>query len=239
MVELADGIIEGRRCDTFVYSKKWIRTIDEWREMAMKEIVRIKALPGTGAPWSTGQRTKEDGIFLDDNIMELTGIGKTLAAKLADCGISSVRDIALLSDTAVFSMARTIDGLSSRMLISLQSACAFAKVGKWPGLIVNHKLADDPYLSQYGQDAEIWLAASQTMSSSICITSLVEHIMTASAKVMAGTKHEQDWYFRHDALSQLTAKSTIAWMAQKNYLKCWMLPKLGLNDGTRFAGTCW
>ena len=49
-----------------------------------------------------------------------------------------------------------------------------------------------------------------------------------------GTDHEDNWFFYHDALNLMTAKDTIAWMKEKDYLKHWLLPKLGLLAGTAY-----
>jgi hypothetical protein len=42
--------------------------------------------------------------------------------------------------------------------------------------------------------------------------------------------HEDDWLFYHDALWLTTAKETVKYMKEKDYLKRWILPELGLND---------
>jgi hypothetical protein len=52
-------------------------------------------------------------------------------------------------------------------------------------------------------------------SSYVCITELVRHIHDETQKVMKGTKHEDDWYFYHDALSLMTAKDTIEWIKRR------------------------
>ena len=48
--------------------------------------------------------------------------------------------------------------------------------------------------------------------------------------------HEDDFYIVHDALVLMTAKETINWMKPKGYLRCWLLPLNGLQDGTPYAG---
>lgn len=68
-----------------------------------------------------------------------------------------------------------------------------------------------------------------------CITTLVEHILTDSARLFKGTEFENTWKFYHDALSLMTSKSTIQWTKNNNYLKRWVLP-LGINKGTVYFG---
>ena len=60
-------------------------------------------------------------------------------------------------------------------------------------------------------------------------------MVKASAEVFKGTKYQDNWYFYHDALSLLTAKGTVDWMREKNYLKHWILPLGTLNEKTRFT----
>ena len=77
------------------------------------------------------------------------------------------------------------------------------------------------------------------MSPFVCITDMIEHIVTESATVFEGTEHEDDWVFYHDTLSLMTAADTIACMKEKDYLKRWMLPVNGFNkekDLVKFAG---
>jgi hypothetical protein len=44
------------------------------------------------------------------------------------------------------------------------------------------------------------------------------------------TQH-MDWFFYHDALSQMTCSETGKWMKEQGYYKRWLLPQSGVNDG--------
>ena len=68
------------------------------------------------------------------------------------------------------------------------------------------------------------------MTPYICITEVVKHIVTASAKLYKGTKYENNWFFYHDALSLMTSTATLEWMVKQGYFKYWILPVLGLNE---------
>jgi hypothetical protein len=59
---------------------------------------------------------------------------------------------------------------------------------------------------------------------------MVEHIVEETARIYKGTEHEDDWMFYHDALSLMTAKDTVKWMKEKDYLKRWILPMEGLHQ---------
>ena len=69
----------------------------------------------------------------------------------------------------------------------------------------------------------------------MCITTLVKEIHDSSQAAFVGTKHEDNWFFYHDALSQMTAKSTVKWMKDNNIYKRWLIPQNGCNKGTVYA----
>ena len=83
------------------------------------------------------------------------------------------------------------------------------------------------------------MKAAYHMSHFVCITDIIEHIVTESGKCFEGTEQEYDWVFYHDALSFMTAADTMAWMKEKDYLKRWVMPVNGLNkekDLVKFSG---
>ena len=60
--------------------------------------------------------------------------------------------------------------------------------------------------------------------------------MNEAEKLMKGSVKEDDYFIVHDALVLMTAKETINWMRQKEYLHHWLLPLDVLQDGTPYAG---
>jgi hypothetical protein len=235
-VRLPGGAIEGRRCKPFIYSGKWLRTIKEFEELRAQEIRRVRTLPGSGAPWVVGHRKAEDGYFEEDEVSAMHRIGKVLAEKLSSEGVKTVGQLANLSDECLTEFARKTARVTQTRLINLRNLARNAKPGAYLSKVIDHKIAANPYQSLYGDEWEEKLDSSTAMKGHMCVKSLVEHIISASAKVMQGTEFENDWYFFHDALTQMTNKETIEWMDQKGYLKHWILPMEGLNDGTPFAG---
>ena len=107
--------------------------------------------------------------------------------------------------------------------------------GTCPHKKMDHRTATNPYLSKYGDDQ--WRNECETsvfMKKYMCVTELVTKIHDRTKDAFLGTTHEDDWYFYHDALSQMTAKTTVAWMKEKGYYKRWLIPQLGCNEGTIF-----
>ena len=74
------------------------------------------------------------------------------------------------------------------------------------------------------------------MSKFCCITDMIWFIMKEADKLMKGYVHEDGLFIVHDDLVLMTAKETIKWMKDKNYLHRWLLPMNGFQDGTHYDG---
>ena len=91
-VLLEDGTVEGRRGETIDYTDRWVCTHSDLELHRQTEWLRVKALPGDGAPWVTSQRKKDDGIFEKDPVTKLSGIGEEKAKELKRVG--KVKEVA-------------------------------------------------------------------------------------------------------------------------------------------------
>ena len=69
----------------------------------------------------------------------------------------------------------------------------------------------------------------------MCVKELVTRIHDGTRDAFVGTHHEDDWFFYHDALSLMTAKTTVSWMKREEYYMRWLIPQLGCNEGTIYA----
>ncbi|ETV79113.1 hypothetical protein H257_07849 [Aphanomyces astaci] len=236
VIELDGGAKVGRRCTPFVYSGQWILTIEEMDRHINAEVRRVQALPGVSSPWVTGHRSTNDGIFENDCASRLKGIGKKLLDELAKVGITTVQDIANIPSEEIPGIVAQLHGISLRSMQKFKHTAQTANHGSYVPRLVDHKKTDNPYESLFGTTWRDQIVKSTGMKSSVCITTMVEHIIQASPRVMAKTKHADDWVFMHDALSQMTCTSTIAWMKEMGYYRRWVLPELGLNWKTRYAG---
>ena len=133
----------------------------------------------------------------------------------------------------LLTLLQNILGVSLSWLLELKNTPAHP--GSCPHHVIDHRKSENPYYSKYGDNWKEEIRKTVFMKQYACITDLVEHIHNRSKDVFAGTTHEHTWYFYHDALKQMTAKSTVEWMKKKGYYKRWLLPQLGLNDGTPYA----
>jgi hypothetical protein len=125
---------------------------------------------------------------------------------------------------------------------SLRTNAAGALPGCFPAArVIDHKAADNPYQSLYGNEWGGEIEKTTAPSGFVCITKMVHFIVRESAKLFVGTAHEHDCFFYHDALLSLTAADTIEWMKTQHhdgmsYYDRWIKPVEGLNEGTVNAG---
>ena len=54
---------------------------------------------------------------------------------------------------------------------------------------------------------------------------------------MHGTDYEDNLFFYHDALTQMTHKDAVDYMKSKDIYKHWILPKLDVNINTKWANS--
>ena len=94
--------------------------------------------------------------------------------------------------------------------------------------VEDYTKSDNPYQARYGGEWKAKLKAVLLSHGFVSVADLVDHIVAESEAVMAGTMHQGDWVFYHDALSLMTAKKTIQYMEDKGVLKRWLLPMNGL-----------
>lgn len=69
------------------------------------------------------------------------------------------------------------------------------------------------------------------MSAYCCATDMIEHMVSESKRIFADTTHANHFFFYHDALSLMTARSCREWMHKKGYDCLWILPEYDLYSG--------
>ena len=76
-------------------------------------------------------------------------------------------------------------------------------------LVVDHTKALNPYKSLYGNNWRDVIKVSGIMRGLMCIKDMVKHMHDASAALMKGMEHKDNWVLYHNALSLMTANKTI------------------------------
>ena len=90
---------------------------------------------------------------------------------------------------------------------------------------VDHRKHDNPYVSRYGEDG--WEHANavdiRRHQKVVCIMELVDHMYKTTKDFFKRTEYEvggnYNYYFCHDALTQLSDEKTKQAMQEKGWLK--------------------
>lgn len=222
---------EGIAADYLDYTEKTVVTIEDWDKTVKALFVKIKSEGGDR--WIIGKRQIVKGVFYEEDPTDfLDGVGPKTVEKLAIAGINTIGDLKRVSP-AVAQVAREA-GVNQIGKFKEQAQSALD--GKWVGNVKDCRNAKNPLEARYGPTWEIELKNCAEMKKYICITELVEHMVAQCKTLMAGTIYKDSWTFFHDALSLMTAKSTVEWMKTKGYYEHWLLPLEDLNVGTKYHG---
>ena len=195
------------------------------------ELKRVKDLTSSkNSLWITDDRPAGDTtLFEEDSLLKIPKLGDVTLKILTDLGITKVGDLKHLPPDNITDLKE----LKIRSLQQILSAANDSALGSSPYTTTDHRKEPNPYLSKYGDEWRTVISKTVGLSPFVCVTSLVTYIIEESTRIMKGTVHEHDWYFYHDALSLMTAKTTLTWMEDMDYKKRWLLPMNGLNFGTR------
>ena len=68
------------------------------------------------------------------------------------------------------------------------------------------------------------------MRDKVCITTLIEHMDTATAKAYKGTIYEKTYMWSHDALSQMVDKTCIKRMNKLGFYHRWLKLEMEISD---------
>jgi len=238
MKRQADGTLVGHRLPTFNYTGCWVHSIGIYQDVHVRaQIGRIKT--GGARGWTEGARPATGGpLYKQDTITRMPGISAKTQEKLNAVGINVVEDFCRsASDEPMQRAVLAIPRLGKKRLKKWQRLAAAAEDGEYTSVFVDHRRAENPYLSRYGDDDwETAIARDLRVHHVICITEIVRHMHDESEKFFADTEYAENWWFFHDALSQLSDKRTKAWMQENGYLKRWLLPVNGCCAGTCYFG---
>ena len=158
--------------------------------------------------------------------MFVKGLGKKKSEKLNSAGINAVDDILNTpeppSDFTKKAWEKILYNVPTNVDIS-------------PPPPTNHAKADNPCSSLHGQEWENKIKTFSGMSTYCDVRDMITRIYEETKKACIGSPFESNFYFYHDALSQMNNTETIEWMKMKGYHKHWILPENGYNEGTACA----
>ena len=238
MIKLTNGEsseMRGVRLPPFDYTNKWIVTITEYEEECIPRQIRKIRQGSVKRGWVVGERSVDDGIFDDDPVTRLKGLGKSTAKHLARMGVKRVKQFARMRQGRINKVTRLRGVTGTKVEAWLQEARS-AHPGKYVCDVTDYRKAANPYLARYGDDWEAKIRQDIRTAGKVCITELILHMRDATAAAYAGTEFARTYLIYHDALTQLTYKKTRAWMEKEGIMKHWLLPVGECNAGTVYYG---
>ncbi len=228
--EVEDGI----RLLPFFYSGKEIASIKKWNKLVREEIQRVRNLNGTKkGQWLKDLRPNHS-FWEDDPVIHLPGVGNTTQKMLNKQDIHFIKDFLAMQDEDMQELAEACNSKAltiSKLCKFKDQAVSHALPGSCPSGIVDYREADNPYYeARYGSTWEMKLKKSRRMRKYCCVKDLVRHIDDETRKAFIGTKYEGQYFFFHDALTQMTDKKCIEWMKEEGIYSRWIKPELQAND---------
>ena len=107
----------------------------------------------------------------------MSGIGLKKVKQLGLLGITTISDLV--------SYRGSFEGFSPKIVQSLkEQANSALKTNKPPELFWDFWKEENPYAARYGDAWKCKIKQVSSMSGYVCITDMVEHMITESAKVM-------------------------------------------------------
>lgn len=232
---LPDGteVEEGIRLNPYFYSGKEIASIGKWEKLVKVELRRVRDLPnGKVGGWVKDTRPK-GRVWEEDPLSFLPGVGKVAVGALEKQGIKQVKDL-LAMDEVQLDMVVAAAGSRAVTKKKIEKwrkyGVDFATPGRCRDTIVDYRTCENPYKARYGDNWEERIKKSQTLSKFCCVKDLVLHIDRESREAFQGTKHEEDYVFYHDALTQMTDIKCTNWMKEEGLYHRWIKPELGCNN---------
>ena len=230
-----NGVMYGKRLEPFNYTNRWVVTITEYNDECVPRQIQMIKTKGPTRGWVEGMRTPEDGIYDDDTVSFLKGIGPQKVKVLAHMGVKTIKQVARMRAARIDRLIKKRGVTKAKVLQWIEDAKS-AHSGAFDRPITDHRRAANPYQSRYGDGWDEHLREDIRKSGSVCITDLILHMNRVTAAAFENTEFHDSYLFYHDALSQLTCAKTREWMVEKDILKRWLLPVGPCNEGTCYFG---
>ena len=206
-----------------------IVTEEVYQKHIKDECNRVRSLTSeTSTIWTYDPRPKNI-VWEEDDIAKMPGAGGKKGKLLVSAGITKVNQLKSQTDEQLLTFANNTAGISFGFLTKLRDTHTLE--GACPHQHKDYRKDPNPYLAKYGEDE--WrneIEKTVFMKKYMSIRELIKKMYDNSKKIFEGTTHQEDWYFYHDAFSQMTANSTVEWMKAEGYYEKWLVPQNGCND---------
>lgn len=227
-----DDDLVGHRLQPYSYSGKKVVSTKQWDDAVAKQCKDIR--DNGKETWITRQTRSRNyhNELLQSKRVEIPLLGKISREKLGLEGIRTIGDLVDLQEEEIQSLCCTVGIAEPRLIEWIRIAKDKCPDRQPLPPLVDHREAENPYLSRYGEGWEEYVKKGEFVRDKVCITDLVQHMYDEARKLFnpENDPEKDDWWIYHDALTQMTAKETKDWMEEKGILKHWILPEQGLYE---------
>ena len=141
-----------------------------------------------------GQRTEDEGIWDDDIVTKIKGIGKSTQKLLSRMVIKTVRHFARIRSTRITQLTKKRGVTIAKVNKWIEEADS-AHDGVYQPHVVDHRKSSNPYKSRYGDVWEDNIREDIRRAGWVCITELILHICKTTAAAYEGTEFADSWFF--------------------------------------------
>ena len=227
---------EGVRLAVFDYTSILIVGIKKYELLIKHEIMRVRlltVLERLSQKWAGSENRPDNSLWVNDKVQELKKIGPAKAIKLQSAGIITVKDVIEMTTETMKEVSR-VSGIGKKTLLDLQDQSQTALPGDSPYPIAFDWVVGNtnPYLARYGDSwrDEIKKVSRSGLTRVKCVTELIIHIDTTTKNAYKDTPYKDNYFWAHDALSQMCDDDAIEWMKEEGYYDRWITPEMKCNE---------
>ena len=219
------GLPSGVIMKPFDYSGNVLISIADYKKKQHLEFRRIASLSTRTTLWYI--KRADEGLYQNDPVDKLAGIAGKKKEYFKIAGILTLGD---LCDFPQDQMS-TVEKIPEKSMTAFQKLAREQVIREDSTKDIDYRKCPNPYEAKFGPTWEDQFKKSGGMGPTIVITDFVQHMMEETAAAFKGSAHEDTWLIFHDALSLMRAKDCKEWMAERGYLKRWILPSDDLYQG--------
>mmetsp|Transcript_23 Transcript_23/g.35 ORF Transcript_23/g.35 Transcript_23/m.35 type:complete len:408 (-) Transcript_23:84-1307(-) len=216
----------------FEYTEKKLITRVDCNKLRLQAVALARSNLGKASTVWIENLCPQGAVYELESIQSIPKLKGKTAEKLIRHGIVLVKDLKALhsNDQQMKTIAAETHGMSYKRLSDFVKVVTGCCLPGEPPSIVDHRAADNPYQSKYGDSWEYEIDKI-CMIGSVCVMELIDFIFIET-KHIYGT----EGMVYHDALSLMTAKESVPYMKDQGYYDWWILPQNDLMSESGGVG---
>ena len=170
-----------------------------------------------------------------DGVIRLKLVGEKTAERMKEHGIKTVETVMSKTPEHLSVMTKGEIKVTTFQTIQRNNKDNYDTTKKPSNFVKDHRNADNPYLSKYGDDWETAIRKTPELRNKENVRNLVRACVRFGERHFS--KNDKDWMICHDSLSMFVAKENRDWMKEekvqdgRTYCDVFLFPEDGLNAG--------